>query len=188
MGTIEIGVEEWESIWGRLLEQTSLRFVCVGNEEGVELCDAQIDPDRFPWTEWPLLIGAVCSGEGGVDHPEVVTGRRSDETSAAQIDFKHRVFRIPFDILKAKCPTVEQVMSDLDRLHEIIDALPPRQIDALLALLDTWQPVSNEEFGRRLAEAPEEEVDEESTARVLAAETEHGENISQEELMKRLGL
>ena len=79
-------------------------------------------------------------------------------------------------------------MSDLDRLHEIIDALPPRQIDALLALLDTWQPVSNKEFGRRLEEAPEEDVDEESTARVLAAEAEHGENISQEELMKRLGL
>ena len=79
-------------------------------------------------------------------------------------------------------------MSDLDRLHEIIDALPPRQIDALLALLDTWRPVSNEEFGRRLAEAPEEEVDEESAARVLAAEAEHGENISHEELMQRLGL
>jgi hypothetical protein len=79
-------------------------------------------------------------------------------------------------------------MSDLDRLHEIIDTLPPRQIDALLALLDTWQPVSNEEFARRLAEAPEEEVDGESTARVLAAEIEHGENISHEELMQRLGL
>ena len=79
-------------------------------------------------------------------------------------------------------------MSDLERLHQIIDALPPRQIDALLALLDTWQPVSNEEFGRRLAEAPEEEVDEESTARVLAAETERGENISHEGLVQRLGL
>jgi hypothetical protein len=82
---------------------------------------------------------------------------------------------------------MEPIMSDLDRLHEIIDGLPPRQIDALLALLDTWQPVSNEEFGRRLAEAPEEEVDEESTARVLAAEAERGENISHEELVKRLG-
>ena len=61
MGTIEIGVEEWESVWGWLLEQTSLRFVCVGHEEGVELCDAQIDPATFPWTEWPLLIGAVRS-------------------------------------------------------------------------------------------------------------------------------
>lgn len=84
-------------------------------------------------------------------------------------------------------------MSDLDRLHEIINALPPRQIDALLALLDTWQPVRDEEFGRRLARAPEEEVDEEevdeeSTARVLAAEIEHGENISHDELKQQLGL
>ena len=79
-------------------------------------------------------------------------------------------------------------MSDLDRLHEIIDTLPPRQIDALLALLDTRQPISDDEFVRRLAEAPEEEVDEESTARVLAAEAELGENISHEELMQRLGL
>ena len=79
-------------------------------------------------------------------------------------------------------------MSDLDRLHEIIDALPPRQIDALLALLDSWQPVSNEEFSRRLAAVPEEEVDAESTARVRAAEIEPGDNISHEELMRQLGL
>ena len=79
-------------------------------------------------------------------------------------------------------------MSDVDRLHEIIDALPRRQIDALLALLDNWRPISNEEFVRRLAEAPEEEVDEESSARILAAEAEHGENISHEELKQRLGL
>jgi len=79
-------------------------------------------------------------------------------------------------------------MSDLDRLHEIIDGLPPRQIGALLALLDTWRPIGNEEFARRLAEAPEEEVDEESTARILAADAEQGENISHEELKQRLGL
>ena len=79
-------------------------------------------------------------------------------------------------------------MSDLDRLHEIIDTLPPRQIDALLALLDTRQPISNEEFVRRLAETPEEEVDDESAARVLEAEAEHGENISHEELVHRIGL
>ena len=83
---------------------------------------------------------------------------------------------------------MEHIMSDLDRLHEIIDALPPRQIDALLALLDTRQPISDEELVRRLAEAPEEEVDAESTAQVLAAEAEPGENISHEELMQRLGL
>jgi hypothetical protein len=62
MGTIEIGEEEWKSVWDRLLEETSLWFVCVGHEEGVELCDAQIDPDGFPWTEWPLLVGAVRFG------------------------------------------------------------------------------------------------------------------------------
>ncbi|MSV32405.1 MAG: hypothetical protein EXQ57_07785 [Bryobacterales bacterium] len=68
-------------------------------------------------------------------------------------------------------------MSDVDRLHEIIDALltPP-------------QPISNAEFARRLVEAPEEDVDEETTARILAAEAEEGETISHEELLRRLGL
>ena len=79
-------------------------------------------------------------------------------------------------------------MSDVDRLHGIIDALPTRQIDALLALLDSWQPIGNEEFVRHLAESPEEEVDEECSARILAAEAEQGENISHEELKQRLSL
>ena len=79
-------------------------------------------------------------------------------------------------------------MSDLDRLHEIIDALPPQQVHALLTLLDTRQPINDEEFARRLAEAPEEEVDEETIARILAAEAEQGENISHGELKQRLGL
>jgi hypothetical protein len=83
---------------------------------------------------------------------------------------------------------MERIMSDPDRLHEIRDALPPRQIEALLALLDTRQPVSNEEFARGLADVPEEEVDKESCVRILAAEAENGENISHEELMQRLGL
>jgi hypothetical protein len=51
-------------------------------------------------------------------------------------------------------------MSDLDRLHEIIDALPPQQVHALLTLLVPPQPINAEEFARRLAEAPEEQVDE----------------------------
>ena len=79
-------------------------------------------------------------------------------------------------------------MSELDRLHEIIGALPPQQVQALLALLDTRQPISDEEFARRLAEAPEEEVDEETIARILAAEAEPGESISHRELKHRLGL
>ena len=79
-------------------------------------------------------------------------------------------------------------MKDVDRLHEVIDTLPPQQVYALLTLLDPAQPISNEEFARRLAEAPEEEVDEETTARILAAEAEEGETLSHEELLRRLGL
>ncbi len=60
-------------------------------------------------------------------------------------------------------------MSDVDRLHEV-------------------QPISNAEFARRLAEAPEEEVDEETTARILAAESEEGVTSSHGELLRRLGL
>jgi hypothetical protein len=83
---------------------------------------------------------------------------------------------------------MEQIMSELDRLHEIIDALPPQQVHALLTLLVPPQPISEEDFARRLAEAPEEEVDEETIARILAAEAERGESISHEELKQRLGL
>jgi signal-transduction protein with cAMP-binding, CBS, and nucleotidyltransferase domain len=79
-------------------------------------------------------------------------------------------------------------VSDLDRLHEIIDALPPHQVHALLTLLDTRQPIGDEEFARRLAEVPEEEVDEETIARVLAAQAEQGKSISHGELKQRLGL
>ena len=79
-------------------------------------------------------------------------------------------------------------MSDLDRLHEIIDALPQQKVQALLALLAPPQPISDEEFARRLAEAPEEEVDEETMARILAAEAEKGESISHGEMKQRLGL
>jgi hypothetical protein len=79
-------------------------------------------------------------------------------------------------------------MSDLERLHEIIDDLPPQQVHALLTLLVPPQPISDEEFARSLAEAPEEEVDEGTAARILAAEAERGESISHGELKQRLGL
>jgi activator of HSP90 ATPase len=52
----------------------------------------------------------------------------------------------------------------------------------------TYSPISNKEFARRLAEAPEEGVDDETAARILAAEAEQGENISQREMKRRLGL
>jgi hypothetical protein len=83
---------------------------------------------------------------------------------------------------------MERTMSDLDRLHEVVDTLPPQQVRALLTLLETLQPISDEEFARRLAEAPEEEVDEETAVRLLAAEAEQGEVISHDELKQRLGV
>jgi hypothetical protein len=79
-------------------------------------------------------------------------------------------------------------MSDLERLHEIIDMLPPQQVHALLALLDAGQSMSDEEFALRLAEAPEEEAGEETVARILAAEAEQGEMVAHGELKRRLGL
>ena len=57
-----------------------------------------------------------------------------------------------------------------------------------LDLLEASQPISDEEFARRLAEAPEEEAGEETVARVLAAEAERGEIISHDELKQRLGV
>jgi hypothetical protein len=79
-------------------------------------------------------------------------------------------------------------MSDLDRLHEIIDTLPPRRVHALLTLLETSQSIDNENFASRLAEAPKEEVDGETAARILAAESEEGPRISHDGLKNRLGL
>ena len=79
-------------------------------------------------------------------------------------------------------------MSELDRLHEIIDALPPQQVHALLTLLTFPTHISDEEFARRIAMAPEDDVDEETSARIFTAEAERGEIISHSELKQRLGL
>jgi hypothetical protein len=81
-----------------------------------------------------------------------------------------------------------RITSDLDRLHESIDALPPQQVYALLTLLESQRPLTDEEFARRLAEAPEEEAGEETVARILAAEAEQGESISHGDLKQRLEL
>ncbi len=79
-------------------------------------------------------------------------------------------------------------MSELERLHEIVDSLPPQQVHALLTLLVPSQPVGDEEFARRLMEAPDETVDEETIDRLLAAEVEPGESISHGDLKRRLGM
>ena len=52
----------------------------------------------------------------------------------------------------------------------------------------TRQPIGDEEFRRLLAEIPEEEVDDDTVARILAAEEEPGEIVSHGELKRRLNL
>lgn len=79
-------------------------------------------------------------------------------------------------------------MSERDRLHDIINALPPQQVHALLTLLARPHPISDEEFAHCLATPPEEEVDEETAARILAAEAELGESISHHDLKQQLAL
>jgi hypothetical protein len=79
-------------------------------------------------------------------------------------------------------------MSDQERLHEIIDTLPPQYVHALLTLLESAQPIGDEEFACRLAAAPEGDTDEETVARILAAEAEQGEMVSHGEMKRRLGL
>ena len=58
----------------------------------------------------------------------------------------------------------------------------------LLTLLEEPQRVSDGEFARRLAEVSEEEVDQGTTACILAAEAGGGELISHEEMRKRRGM
>lgn len=79
-------------------------------------------------------------------------------------------------------------MSDLERLHQIIDTLPPQQVQALLTLLESSQLLSAEEFARRLRAVDEEEADDETVRSVLAAEAEEGELLSHGEMKRRLSL
>jgi hypothetical protein len=79
-------------------------------------------------------------------------------------------------------------MNERDRLREIIETLPPQQVQALLTLLAPHQSISHDEFTRLLAAAPEEDVDEETTARILGSEVEPGESISHDEMKRRLGV
>jgi len=58
-GTIEYTGENYASIWDLLLNTPGLIVVCLGYDEGVELSDAQLSVESFPWGEWPLAIGAL---------------------------------------------------------------------------------------------------------------------------------
>ena len=79
-------------------------------------------------------------------------------------------------------------MNDREKLHEIIDSLPPPQIQALLTLLDSVPALGDDDFALALAQAPEEDADEDTVARILAAEDEPGDVVSHGELKRRLHL
>lgn len=64
MGTLELTTEDWRRYWDALLRFEALAFVCVGDEEGVELTDDDLTVSSFPWDEWPMLAGALRGGEG----------------------------------------------------------------------------------------------------------------------------
>ncbi|MEZ5403664.1 MAG: hypothetical protein R2729_28550 [Bryobacteraceae bacterium] len=65
MGTVELTTDDWRQYWDALLRIDALAFVCVGDEEGVELTDERLTAASFPWDEWPTLAGALRGGEGG---------------------------------------------------------------------------------------------------------------------------
>jgi len=64
MGTIELTTPAWRQYWDRLLQFDGLTFICVGDEEGVELNDRNLSVASFPWDEWPLLTAALRGGAG----------------------------------------------------------------------------------------------------------------------------
>jgi hypothetical protein len=67
MGTVELVSEKWRQYWDALLRLEGLSFACVGEEEGVELTDERLTVASFPWEEWPILVGALRTPEGGSD-------------------------------------------------------------------------------------------------------------------------
>ena len=77
LGTIELTTEGWRRYWDRLLQSDGLTFVCVGDEEGVELNDRSLTVSSFPWDEWPLMIAALrgSSGSDWVIRERVATSR-----------------------------------------------------------------------------------------------------------------
>lgn len=81
MGTIELATPDWKPLWTFLLSREGLRFVCLGSEEGVELTDTQLSIDTFPWTEWPLVIGALRA-DPAVSNQWFIRSREEELTSA----------------------------------------------------------------------------------------------------------
>lgn len=59
LGTVEYIGCDYRTFWELALASPGLQIVCVGFEEGVELDDKKLTTESFPWSEWPLVIGAV---------------------------------------------------------------------------------------------------------------------------------
>ena len=72
---IELTTHGWRRYWERLLQFDGLAFVCVGDEEGVELNDRNLSVSSFPWDEWPLLTAALRGGEAGMSSDWVIRER-----------------------------------------------------------------------------------------------------------------
>jgi hypothetical protein len=64
MGAVELTTDDWRRYWDALLRFEALVFVCVGEEEGVELADDSLTVASFPWDEWPTLAGALRTSKG----------------------------------------------------------------------------------------------------------------------------
>jgi hypothetical protein len=80
-------------------------------------------------------------------------------------------------------------MSDLDRLIEIVRALPPVKVHALLSVAEHMTDyVSDDEFLRKINSASAIDVDEETAAELRAALAERGTTIRHEDLKRELGL
>ena len=64
LGTIEYTGSDYKQIWDQILDTPGLNFACLGHEEGVELDDSNLTVGTFPWSEWPLVIGALRDPTG----------------------------------------------------------------------------------------------------------------------------
>jgi hypothetical protein len=76
MGTIELTTNDWRPYWDKLLQFDGLVFICVGNEEGVEMTDQSLTVASFPWDEWPVVIAALRH-PGGKQEDWVIRERAS---------------------------------------------------------------------------------------------------------------
>jgi hypothetical protein len=64
LGTIEYLDGNYLPIWNIILDTPELTVAALGFEEGVELHDADLSEETFPWNQWPLVIGALRHREG----------------------------------------------------------------------------------------------------------------------------